>query len=53
MNIFKSIKRNLNKRSVINSVLEATQENKDVVNIHRIDKKNIGDFLHFIVFLKT
>lgn len=44
MNIFKSIKRNLNKRSVINSVLEATQENKDVVNIHRIDKKNIGDF---------
>lgn len=44
MHIFKSIKRNLIKRSVVQSILEKEQHNNDVVNIHRIDKKNIGDF---------
>ncbi|HJS01684.1 MAG TPA: polysaccharide pyruvyl transferase family protein [Flavobacterium sp.] len=44
MNLFKSIQRNITKRRVVNTILEAEQYNNDVVNIHRIDKKNIGDF---------
>lgn len=51
MSISKFIKRNLSsfqrtkqKKTVINSILQTVQENRDVVNIHRIDKGNIGDF---------
>lgn len=44
MNIFKSIKRNITKRNVIHSILEKDQQNIDVVNIHRINLNNVGDF---------
>jgi len=51
MSISKFIKRNLSsfqrakqKKFVIKSILESDHENKNVVNIHRIDKGNVGDF---------
>ena len=45
MNIFKSIERNWNKRNVVQAIANAEQQNNDVVTIHRIDKKNIGDYV--------
>lgn len=51
MSISKFIRRNLSsfqrakqKKIVINSILKSDQENRDVVNIHRIDKGNVGDY---------
>ena len=56
MNIFKSIERNWNKRNVVQAILNAEQQNNDVVTIHRIDKKNIGDYFcaphHYFEVLK-
>lgn len=56
MHLIKSIKRNINKFTVIQSVLKAEQQHNDVVTIHRIDKNNIGDFYcaphHYFEILK-
>jgi hypothetical protein len=57
MNIFKSLQRKINKRRVINTILNAEQSNVDVVNIHRIDTINIGDYFcaphHYFDVLKN
>ena len=39
-----SINRNLQKSEVINSILDSEQFNNGVINLHRIDKNNAGDF---------
>lgn len=51
MGISKFIKKNLSsfsrskqKKKVIQAVLNAEQQNNDVINIHRIDKGNVGDY---------
>lgn len=51
MSISKFVKRNLSsfnrskqKKHVINSVLKTPQQNIDVINVHRIDEGNVGDF---------
>ncbi|GGA74980.1 hypothetical protein GCM10008015_14580 [Flavobacterium palustre] len=56
MNLLKSIQRNITKQRVINSILKTEQHNNDVINIHRIDKNNVGDFYcaphHYFDILK-
>ncbi len=51
MSISKFLRRNLNslsrskqKKGVVQSVSQNEQRNEDVVNIHRIDQNNVGDF---------
>lgn len=51
MSISKFIKRNLSslsrnnrKKQVINTILNAEQRNNDIINVHRIDENNVGDF---------
>lgn len=51
MSISKFLKRNLSsfnrsqhKNKVINSILSANQQNNNVINVHRIDFGNVGDF---------
>lgn len=51
MSLSKFLKRNLSsfnrsqqKKKVIKSILSADQQNNDVINVHRIDVGNIGDF---------
>jgi len=39
-----SINRFFRKREVVNSIRNAEQENKGIVNIYRIDPTNVGDF---------
>ncbi|MFV9550528.1 polysaccharide pyruvyl transferase family protein [Algibacter sp. PT7-4] len=42
--IITSVKRNIKKRRTIKTILTSEQQNKSVVNIHRIDNRNIGDY---------
>lgn len=44
MNFISSIKRNQIKKKVIKTILSCPQENNSVINIHRIDPSNVGDF---------
>lgn len=51
MSISKFIKRNLTsfqrskqKKKVISTIYNTEQKNEDVINIHRIDENNVGDF---------
>ncbi|HET8885325.1 MAG TPA: hypothetical protein VFM70_03130 [Salinimicrobium sp.] len=42
--IISSLQRSQRKRRVIKTILETPQKNESVVNIHRIDTRNIGDY---------
>ena len=42
--IIASIKRKVRKADTINKILRSEQTNTSVINIHRIDKNNVGDF---------
>lgn len=57
MSILSSIQRKITKRRVINTILNTEQFNVDVVNIHRIDPNNIGDYFcaphHYFEVLKN
>lgn len=44
MNLISSIKRNQRKRMIIKSILSRPQKNTSVINIHRIDPLNVGDY---------
>ena len=54
--IISSIKRTQRKKRVINSILSKPQKNEGVINIHRIDTRNIGDYYsaphHYFDLLK-
>lgn len=39
-----SLSRNQHKKQVLNQVLNSPQSNNDVINVHRIDENNVGDF---------
>lgn len=39
-----SVNRKKNKKQTLNAILNASQEHNGMVNIHRIDQNNIGDF---------
>lgn len=41
---FSSFSRNRAKKETINKVLQAKQQHEGVINIHRIDENNVGDF---------
>ncbi|MUU78133.1 polysaccharide pyruvyl transferase family protein [Winogradskyella endarachnes] len=43
-NILASLKRKRIKKKTINAILNSEQYNNSVVNLHRIDKNNVGDF---------
>ncbi|MEP3836350.1 MAG: polysaccharide pyruvyl transferase family protein [Algibacter sp.] len=42
--LINSVKRNIKKRKTIKTILNTEQQNNSVVNIHRIDNRNIGDY---------
>lgn len=42
--IIGSIKRSQRKKKVINRILSTPQENQSVINIHRMDTRNVGDY---------
>lgn len=44
MKFFNSINRRINKYRVVNTILNSEQKNDGIVNIHRIDKDNVGDY---------
>ena len=57
MNIIQSLRRKIIKKNVVDTIIKAQQHNNDVVNIHRIDDKNIGDYFcaphHYFDILKN
>lgn len=42
--IFSSIQKTISSKIVLNTIARNSQENNGIVNIHRIDEKNIGDY---------
>ncbi len=42
--IFSSLQKTISSKIVLNTIARNSQENNGVVNIHRIDEKNIGDY---------
>ncbi|APY09184.1 hypothetical protein BWZ20_13115 [Winogradskyella sp. J14-2] len=43
-NILSSLKRKRIKNKTINAILNTDQQNNSVINLHRIDRNNVGDF---------
>jgi len=54
--IIKSLQRKVRKKKTIRTILSSEQSNNDVINIHRIDVNNVGDFYcaphHYFDILK-
>ncbi|MGL3000611.1 polysaccharide pyruvyl transferase family protein [Flavobacterium sp. RSSB_23] len=42
--IFSSLQKTISSKIVLNTIARNSQENNGIVNIHRIDEKNIGDY---------
>jgi hypothetical protein len=43
-NIIASIKRKVSKAKTIRNIINSDQQNNSVINVHRLDKNNVGDF---------